>query len=185
MRTFGKLSDLGLAMDVFRRISETELLATILPVTGMAAGTRVRTLDGVLPVEYLQPGDRMVTRSGARRLVSVSVRQSRALDVVRVRAGTLGFDRPEADLVLGPGQPVILRDWRARALHGAEVAAVTCARLADDEFVLRETRKVRLFTLRFQEDEVIWAEGMELACPAVAAARQKRESVAGAAAADR
>jgi hypothetical protein len=171
-------------MDASKRISEREGLAGLLPVTGMAAGTKVRTLDGVLPVEYLQPGDRIVTRSGARRLVAVSVRQSRALDVVRVKAGTLGFDRPDADLVLGPSQPVIVRDWRARILYGAEVAAVACARLADGEFVQRETRAVRLFTLRFEEDEVIWAEGMELACPAVAA-KSPAENVADDVAADR
>ena len=140
-------------------------------VQGMAAGTRIRTLDGVLPVEFLQPGDRIVTRSGARRLVAVSVRQSRALDVVRLRASTLGHGRPEADLLLGPGQPVVVRDWRARILYGAEVAAVPCTRLADGEFVLRETRDLRLYTLRFAEDEVIWAEGVELACPAVMVAR--------------
>jgi Hint domain len=163
-------------MDVSKRISGTDGLATILPVTGMAAGTRVRTLDGVLPVEYLQPGDRIVTRSGARRLIAVSVRQSRALDVVRVKASTLGFDRPEADLLLGPAQPVIVRDWRARILYGADVAAVPSARLADGEFVLRETQEVHLYTLRFAEDEVIWAEGLELACPAVAVSVAQPES---------
>jgi Hint domain len=162
-------------MDLSKKISGPEALASIMPVTGMAAGTRVRTLDGVLPVEYLQPGDRIVTRSGARKLVAVSVRQSRALDVVRVRASTLGFERPDADLLLGPGQPVILRDWRAKVLYGAEVAAVPAARLADGEFVLRETCEVRLFTLRFDEDEVIWAEGLELACPAVTAARPDQD----------
>jgi hypothetical protein len=162
-------------MDVSKRISATVGLADILPVTGMAAGTRVRTLDGVLPVEYLQPGDRIVTRSGARRLVGVSVRQSSALDVVRVRASSLGFDRPDADLLLGPAQPVVVRDWRARILYGAEVAAVPSSRLADGEFVSRETRDVRLFTLRFAEDEVIWAEGLELACPAVTVAQPEIE----------
>jgi hypothetical protein len=165
-------------MDVAKKISGMAGLASLLPVTGMAAGTRVRTLDGVLPIEYLQPGDRIVTRSGARRVVAISVRQSPALDVVRVKASTLGFDRPEADLLLGPGQPVIIRDWRARILYGAEVAAVPSARLADGEFVLRETREVRLYTLRFAEDEVIWAEGLELACPAVAADQPDMEPVA-------
>jgi hypothetical protein len=172
-------------MDLSKKISGADGLADILPVTGMSAGTRVRTLDGVLPVEFLQPGDRIVTRSGARRLVAVSVRQSRALDVVRVKASTLGFDRPEADLLLGPGQPVIVRDWRARVLYGADVAAVPCARLADGEFIQRETQEVRLFTLRFAEDEVIWAEGLELACPAVAVARRETEPADGAFAGDR
>jgi hypothetical protein len=136
-------------------------------VTGILAGSHVRTLDGVLPVDFLAPGDRVVTRSGARRLASVSVLRRRALDLVCIRAATLGHDRPERDLWLAPDQRVLVRDWRARALYGAEVAAIPASRLADGEFILARTRKaVRLFTLRFDEDEVIWAEGVELACAA-------------------
>ncbi len=137
---------------------------------GMAAGTRIRTLDGLLPVEFLEPGDRIVTRAGARRLVAVSVVPRRNLDVVRIRASTLGHDRPESDLLVGPAQGVIVRDWRARALYGADVAVIAAARLADGEFILCERLpSVRLYTLRFAEDEVIWADGLELGCPAPAA----------------
>jgi hypothetical protein len=133
----------------------------------MLAGTQVRTLDGVLPVEFLTPGDRIVTRNGARKLVSISVQSRKMIDLVRIRASTLGHDRPEQDLLLSPGQPVLIRDWRAKAIFGLPVAAIPAARLADGEFVCLEThRQVRLFTLRFDEDEVIYAEGLELACPA-------------------
>jgi hypothetical protein len=133
----------------------------------MLAGTQVRTLDGVLPVEFLTPGDRIVTRNGARKLVSISVQSRKMVDLVRIRASTLGHDRPEQDLLLSPGQPVLIRDWRAKAIFGLPVAAIPAARLADGEFVCLEThRQVRLFTLRFDEDEVIYAEGLELACPA-------------------
>ncbi len=137
------------------------------PQPGMMTGTMVRTLDGVLPVEYLTPGDRIVTRNGARRLTSVSVQPRKMIDLVRIRASTLGHDRPEQDLLVAPGQPVLIRDWRARAIFGTAVAAIPAARLADGEFVCLEThRQVRLFTLRFDQDEVIYAEGLELACPA-------------------
>jgi hypothetical protein len=133
----------------------------------MVAGTMVRTLEGVLPVEYLTPGDRIVTRNGARRLTSVSVQARKMVDLVRIRASTLGHDRPEQDLLVSPGQPILIRDWRAQAIFGAPVAAVPAARLADGEFVCIEThRQVRIFMLRFDEDEVIYAEGLELACPA-------------------
>jgi hypothetical protein len=137
------------------------------PQPGMMAGTNVRTLDGVLPVEYLTPGDRIVTRNGARRLSSISVQSRKTIDLVRIRASTLGHDRPEQDLLLSPGQPVVIRDWRAQAIFGTPTAAVPAARLADGEFVCLEThRNAQLFTLRFDEDEVIYAEGLELACPA-------------------
>jgi hypothetical protein len=158
-------------MDVSKRNSEAEGQADLRLLTGMASGTRIRTLDGVLPVEFLEPGDRIVTRSGARKLVAVSVRRCRAAQVVRLSASTLGHTRPEADLLLGPGQSVIVRDWRARVLYGADVAAVPAARLTNGESVQRETRRqVLLYTLRFAEDEVIWAEGVEIACASVTTA---------------
>ena len=133
----------------------------------MLAGTMVRTLEGVLPVEYLTPGDRIVTRAGMRRLTSISVLSRKMIDLVRIRASTMGHDRPDQDLLLSPGQPVVIRDWRAQALYGVPAAAIPAARLADGEFVCLEThRQVRLFALRFDDEEVIYAEGLELACPA-------------------
>ncbi len=43
---------------------------------------------------------------------------------------------------------------------------IPAARLVDGEFVLAETRSdVCLFALHFEEDEVIYAEGLALACP--------------------
>jgi Hint domain len=139
-------------------------------VLGLLAGTQIRTLDGLLPVEFLGPGDRIVTRAGSRRLLAVSVLQRRMARVVRIRATTLGYDRPEQDLLLAPGQLVMIRDWRARALYGVEAAAIPASRLADGEFIVTEVlRQVQLFTLRFAEDEVIYAEGLEIACPAVTA----------------
>lgn len=133
--------------------------------TGIAMGTRVMTLQGALPVEFLSPGDRVITRSGARVLRDISVTVLHDADVVQVAAGALGHDRPEAPMCLPAGQPVVLRDWRAQALYGTREAAVPVARLVDGEF-LRQTRvaELRLFRLGFDAAEVIYADGVELAC---------------------
>lgn len=137
------------------------------PTGGILVGTMVRTLDGVLPVEFLSPGDRIVCRQGARRLTQITSRHLARADLVRIRASTLGHDRPDQDLLLSPDQPVLIRDWRAKALYGLPVAAIPAARLVDGEFILAETRTdTRLFSLTFADDEVIYAEGLELACPA-------------------
>lgn len=136
--------------------------------SGLMAGTLVRTLDGILPVEFLEPGDRIITRSGMRRLGSVSVSKRRKLRVVRISASSLGHDRPEHDLLLAPGQPVVIRDWRATAIYGTPIAAIPAERLVDGDFIREEILpEARLFTLRFAEDEVIWAEGLEIGCPAM------------------
>ncbi len=139
---------------------------------GLLAGTTVLTLDGVLPVEFLEPGDRIVTRAGARRLVAVSVQKRRMAQMVRIRATSLGHDRPEKDLLLAPDQPVMIRDWRAAALYGVPAAPIAAKRLTDGEFVTSEVlRDARIFTLRFEEDEVIYVEGLELACPVLETVR--------------
>ncbi len=52
----------------------------------LCAGTIVFSLDGALPVEFLTPGDRIITRSGARVLRRISRDDGGFL---------LHFDRPE------------------------------------------------------------------------------------------
>lgn len=136
---------------------------------GILAGTRVRTLDGDLPVEYLEPGDRIICRSGAVRVVSITTSLRRFAPVVRLPASTIGHHRPEVDLLLSPGQRVMIRDWRAASLYGSAVAAVPAARLADGAQVRHEiTDLARVFTLHFAAEEVIFAEGLEIACSSVA-----------------
>jgi len=134
-------------------------------VHGITAGTLVLTLDGELPVQFLAPGDRVITRSGARAIEAVEVTVVRGAEMIRITASALGHDRPETDLFVAPTQPILVRDWRARALYGTDSAMVEAHRLADGDYIRRETvAEVRVFTLRFATPEVIYAGGLELAC---------------------
>ncbi len=45
-------------------------------------------------------------------------------EMVRISASALGHDRPEADLFVAPDQQILIRDWRAKALYGRDVAMV-------------------------------------------------------------
>ena len=133
--------------------------------TGLTLGTMVMTMDGELPVEFLTPGDRIVTRAGVRRLISVSVRVQHHVDMVRIGAGTLGFDRPCQETLVPLHQMILIRDWRAQALYGAPQALVAAGRLADGEMIRVETvSEARVFTLSFETDVVIYAGGLELEC---------------------
>lgn len=139
------------------------------PVQGMTAGTLVLTLEGELPVQFLSPGDHVITRSGARVLQSVEVAVLRDAAMVRITASALGHDRPETDLFVAPEQQILVRDWRAKALYGRDVALVEAQRLADGDYIRRETvAEIRVFTLRFAREEVVYAGGLELACAPVA-----------------
>ena len=131
---------------------------------GLAIGAQVATLEGVLPVEYLSPGDRVITRAGARGLRGISTLPL-VKNLVRIAPGALGHDRPTGALALGPGTEVLLRDWRAQALFGKAQALVAVSRLIDGQFVTRVTgEKTRLFALHFDAPEVIYAEGVEVGC---------------------
>ncbi len=137
------------------------------PSRGIAAGTVVLTLDGAMPVDFLTPGDRIVTREGMRVLREVHVHRFSG-PAICVKAGALGHDRPEQDLVLPETTEVLVRDWRAEALFGQDQALVPIARLADGEFIAPTTTlSMRLYELRFDSEQVVYAEGLELACPAV------------------
>lgn len=133
---------------------------------GLMQGTPVLTLDGELPVEFLEPGDRILTRAGSRRLTSVEVSIVRNARMMRVGASTLGRERPEEDLLLPAAQPVLVRDWRAMALAGTAQAMIAVSRLADGEYIRGEiVDEARIFTLGFEEEVVIYAGGLELGCP--------------------
>ncbi|MBC7478222.1 MAG: Hint domain-containing protein [Pseudorhodobacter sp.] len=135
------------------------------------AGTPVLTLEGEMPVEYLQPGDRILTRDGARQLVQVAVSVVRNARVVRIAHGTLGVDSPTLDVTVSAEQQILVRDWRAKAMVGRPQAMITASRLADGEYIRIETlAEARFFTLTFDTAVVIYAGGLELCCPALVVA---------------
>lgn len=141
------------------------------PLQAILAGTPVLTLDGELPVEFLQPGDRVLTRAGMRRLKQVEVCVVTNARVVNISQGTLGVDRPASDVTVSAAQEVLIRDWRAMAMFGTSTAMIPAARLADGEYIRTHTlSEARFFTLAFDEDAVIYAGGLELSCTARVAA---------------
>ncbi|MBC7735868.1 MAG: Hint domain-containing protein [Candidatus Saccharibacteria bacterium] len=151
--------------------STTVLTPALAPLMAVIAGTPVMTLEGELPVEFLQPGDRILTRAGVRRLVQVAVSVVRNARVVKIAHGTLGVDCPTEDVTVSAGQQILVRDWRARAMFGQPQAMIAASRLADGEYIRAETLpEARFFSLSFQDDAVIYAGGLELSCPALVTA---------------
>ena len=127
-------------------------------------GTQVATLDGMLPVEHLTPGDRVITRDGgAQRLRAVVRRKVPAdLRLVRVTRDALG-GKPDEDVTLLPHQRILIRDWRAKTLYGASQVKIAAARLIDGEFIHWATdRPSHLISLHFNRLHILYAAGLEL-----------------------
>ena len=96
---------------------------------GIAAGTKVMTLDGEMPVEFLTEGDRVITRDTGMAVLKAVRSRKIACSVVHIAGGSLGHNRPDSDIALPSGQEVLIRDWRAEALFGKKTALVTADRL--------------------------------------------------------
>ena len=132
--------------------------------TGLLGDSMIMTLDGERPISSLKSGDRIITRDrGASILRDLRKRPLRARSV-RIKARSLGHNRPERDTTLPLGQPVLVRDWRAKAVFGAEQALVPAERLADGEFVtIEKTSKMTVYDLVFDEPHVLYLDGLEVA----------------------
>lgn len=148
------------ATTVAKSPSVTALMAVV-------AGTSVLTPDGEMPVEMVQPGDRILTRAGVRRLAQVEISVVRNARVVRISHGTLGIDCPDVDVTVSAAQQILVRDWRATAMAGKNPALIAACDLVDGDYIRAETvAEARFFSLVFEQDAVIYAGGLEMACPA-------------------
>ena len=137
---------------------------------GLIAGTLVATELGWQPVEDLQPGDRVVTfDSGMRPLKAVnkSVLHSAAEAAPRqvwpmqVPAGALGN---RTAMALLPGQPVLIESDAAEALYGDAFPMVPAGVLEGHNGITRTppAKECVIVALEFDEDEVVYANGMLL-----------------------
>lgn len=137
-------------------------------VSGLTAGTTVMTLDGELPVEHLNIGDRIITRDAGMAVLRDIRKKTVNVATIQIKAGSLGHTRPQDDMIIGPDTLVHIRDWRAKALFGADVATVKAKRLIDGEFVSEQgVQSVTVHELVFDKQHILYADGLEVASTAV------------------
>lgn len=124
-------------------------------MSGLGLGTLIMTSDGEMPVEYLSPGDRIVTHdAGLVRLARVQARDVAARDVVRVAPCFLTPEIATPDVLISAQQRIVLQDWRAKAMFGKPRALVPATRLLDGRYMARMSgaRPVRLIRLAFDTE---------------------------------
>ena len=138
----------------------------MLPVSGAGflIGSILLTQDGEMPVEFLTPGDRIITRDRGFVAVRQITHAHQAVRAIRFATGSLGDTRPDCDLILPAGQLVLIRDWRARAPLGVAQAMVRADTLVDGEHICDlGPRDMQLFQMHFNEAHVLYIGGLEAA----------------------
>ncbi|MBT0956370.1 Hint domain-containing protein [Alphaproteobacteria bacterium KMM 3653] len=134
---------------------------------GIAAGSVVLTAKGETLVEDIRPGDRVISRD--RGMVHVTEVREIELSrpAIRVKAGALGEGIPGTDMVLGCDQPVLVRDWRAKAMFRKDRCVVPASALSDGEFVVTEENGTnKVYQIFCAEPHILYVNGVELGCGA-------------------
>ena len=136
-----------------------------------APGTRIATPGGQRLIEHLRPGDGVMTRDngsaevlwlGHRRMSGARLYVMPHLRPIRFRAGALGMDEPDQDLIVSPQHRMLIRGPSARALFNVNEVLVEASALVNDRTILidRSLREVTYVHVLLAEHNVIWANGL-------------------------
>jgi hypothetical protein len=136
-----------------------------------ASGTLIDTPQGASPVQDLFPGDLVLTKDdgpqeilwmGMRQISGARLHVTPSLRPVRIRAGALGGNRPQPDLVVSPDHRVLLSGPKAQALFNTPKVLVRAMDLVDDRRVLVDhtATQVTYIHLLLARHQVIWANGV-------------------------
>jgi hypothetical protein len=141
---------------------------------GIVAGSIIFTSDGEIPVEYLAPGDKIVSRDAGMVILKDVISHRILTHAVSIKAGSLGHTRPEHSVILPAAQHVFVRDWRAQSMFGKPQVVVQAGQLIDDEFIVDlGLRKMQVVELVFDKAHVIYADGLELSVPLTEVTKSK------------
>jgi hypothetical protein len=137
-----------------------------------AAGTRIATPMGPRPVEALREGDLVCTKddgaqeilwTGHRRMTGARLHVQPHLRPIRIRAGALGPDRPDGDLIVSPQHRLLVRGRAAEMLFQASEVLVAAEDLVNDRSIMvdHRLREVTYVHLMLERHQILWANGVE------------------------
>lgn len=135
-------------------------------------GTMIRTEGGLMRVEDIGEGTRVQTKdngcqevlwTGARRVTGARLYAMPHLCPIRLRAGSLDNDVPDAGLLVSPDHRVMVKGARAQALFNTDEVLVTARDLVNDQsiYVDRSMREVHYIHMLLPSHEVVFANGVQ------------------------
>ncbi|MCP4818938.1 MAG: Hint domain-containing protein, partial [Shimia sp.] len=135
-------------------------------------GTVIATPQGPRKIEDLREGDCVQTRDngaqpvqwiGSRRMTGARLFAMPKLRPIRIRAGALGIDRPDQELVVSPDHRMLVRGAAAQALFNSDEVLVAARDLVNGSTVAVDhaLREVTYVHLLLPGHEILWANGVE------------------------
>ena len=135
-------------------------------------GTRIATPEGLRRIEELREGDFVQTKDngaqeirwiGARRMTGARLFAMPRLRPVRFRAGALGVERPDEELIVSPEHRMLVRGRVAQALFNTDEVLVQAKDLVNgrDVVIDSQLKEVTYVHLLLPSHQVVWANGVE------------------------
>ncbi|MBT8154277.1 Hint domain-containing protein [Epibacterium ulvae] len=135
-------------------------------------GTQIATPDGPRLVEELREGDMLQTRDngaqplrwvGGRRMSGARLHVMPSLRPVRIRAGALGIERPEEELLVSPEHRMLIKGRHVQALFNTPEVMVAARDLVNNRSIIvdHHVRQVTYVHLLLDGHQVVWANGVE------------------------
>ena len=135
-------------------------------------GTRILTANGPVLVEALRQGDRVQTKDdgaqqilwiGSRKMTGARLYAMPHLRPIRIRAGALGIDIPDGDLVVSPQHRMLVRGRAAQALFNAPEVLMAAADMINDRSISVDhaLRDVTYIHLLLERHQIVWANRVE------------------------
>ncbi|WP_299627280.1 Hint domain-containing protein [uncultured Tateyamaria sp.] len=145
----------------FTGVTSDQLTEDNTNVACFTAGALIDTVDGPVAVEALKRGMRLKTLDNGDRPVRAVLRRevdaAGDLAPICISAGALGNDR---DLLVSPAHRMLISDWRAQMLFGADEVLVSAGNLVRGDLIYRAPRpRITYYHILMDRHEVIFAEG--------------------------
>lgn len=141
-------------------------------VTCFARGTRIDTPQGPRAIEELAVGDPVRTRDhgaqpirwlGTTRITAARLAAMPQLRPIRIRAGALGANLPDRDLLVSPQHRILVRSKIAQSMFSTTEVLVAAKQLVllDGIDVAHDLEEVEYFHLLFERHEIVTSNGAE------------------------
>ena len=139
-------------------------------VTCFVKGTLIETEVGAVPVELLQPNDRILTIDGTYSTLRLQLRRTIGADElhsnpklrpIKIVKGALGQGLPKKDLWISRQHRMLISSRISGRMFGQSEVLVAAVRLTEWSgcFVDEEIEEVSYFHLVFDKHEIVFANG--------------------------
>lgn len=151
-------------------VAGSELTYDTTNVVCFARGTRIKTINGEIPVEELSQGDRVLTVDngyqpirwiGSKTFSSAQLAEHKKLRSVRIRADALGKGFPETDLLVSQQHRILICSKIAQRMFDGSSEVLVAAKhlVLIDGIDIVESDGVEYYHFLFDDHQIVFSNG--------------------------